>query len=99
MSKDIWRDIAAFEDGCLDDADVPRLFQRLIDDGTVWRLQGSYGRTALALIKDGLCMLGPTGYRDYYGNYVPARSEVKPGTPGSPEYVHRRQLDRDQPPG
>lgn len=30
-------------------------FQRMIDDGTVWQLQGHYGRTAVALIEAGLC--------------------------------------------
>lgn len=30
-------------------------FQAMIDDGTVWKLQGSYGRTAQRLIEMGLC--------------------------------------------
>lgn len=30
-------------------------FQHLIDSGLVWKLQGSYGRTAHALIEDGVC--------------------------------------------
>jgi hypothetical protein len=93
MSKDIFDALIAFEDGTLEEKDVPVLFQRLIDDGTVWRLQGSYGRLAQALIQDGLCMLGPTGHRDYFGNYVPSRDEVLPGTPGSPEYVQEGQAD------
>lgn len=31
-------------------------FQHLIDSGTVWGLQGSYGRTAAALIEAGHCV-------------------------------------------
>ncbi len=30
-------------------------FQRLIDSGLVWQLQGFYGRTAAQLIEAGLC--------------------------------------------
>lgn len=97
MSNDLFSDIIAFEDGTLEEADVIRLFQRLIDDGSVWRLQGSYSRMAHALIQDGLCMLGPTSQRDYFGNTVPSRFEVKPGTPGSPEYVQASHTDDTHP--
>jgi len=31
------------------------MFQEMINDGTVWQLQGSYGRTAQALIAGGIC--------------------------------------------
>lgn len=46
--------IRAFESGELDEDGVIELFQHLIDTGTVWHLQGSYGRTAQALITAGL---------------------------------------------
>ena len=83
--------LIAHESGELDEGSRVNLFQRLIDDGSAWRLQGSYGRAAMELIRAGRCMLGPSGHRDYYGNYVPSRREVKPGTPGSPEFVKRMQ--------
>ena len=48
--------IMAFEDGEMDEADFFRLFQYLIDTGLAWTMQGAYGRTAMRLIDDGLCM-------------------------------------------
>jgi hypothetical protein len=65
-------------------------FQELINSGMAWRLEGSVGRSAMAMIEDGQCMLGEEGHRDYYGNYVPSRTEVKAGTKGSPEFVAAR---------
>ena len=47
--------IIAFESGELDEEGVIELFQELIDSGLVWKLQGSYGRTAKALIDAGYC--------------------------------------------
>lgn len=60
--------------------------QDLINSGAAWRLEGSIGRAAMAAIDAGECILGPVGHRDAYGNYVPSRYEVIPGTKGSPEY-------------
>lgn len=67
------------------------LYQHLIDTGQAWHLEGHVGRTATALIEAGVCMLGETGHNDHYGNYVPSRHEVKPGSEGSPEYVAARK--------
>jgi hypothetical protein len=47
--------MVAWEEGQLDEADTVELFQELIDSGLAWRLQGSYGRMANALIAQGLC--------------------------------------------
>lgn len=38
-----------------DEEDVVEGFQHLINSGLAWQLQGSYGRTAAALIDAGLC--------------------------------------------
>lgn len=78
--------LIAYEEGELSSEDTVALFQALIDDGTAWKLQGCYGRMASDLLQAGYCMLGLAGHRDAYGNYVPSRTEVKPGTKGSPEY-------------
>ena len=65
--------------------------QGLIDSGMAWRLEGSVGREAMAAIEDGVCILGETGHRDYWGNYIPSRYEVVPGTKGSVEYAEQMQ--------
>lgn len=49
--------VTAFEAGELDQDAVIEGFQAMIDSGIVWRLQGSYGRTAVDLINAGLCAL------------------------------------------
>lgn len=46
--------IIRFEDGDLSDEEIIDLFQHLVDTGIAWQLQGSYGRTANALIEAGL---------------------------------------------
>ena len=63
--------------------------QKLIDTGTAWTMEGSIGRAAMGLIREGQCMLGETGHTDFWGNYVPSRFEVQAGTKGSPEFVER----------
>lgn len=40
-------------------AEIVAGFQAMIDDGTVWKLQGHYGRLARALIDAGLCHAAP----------------------------------------
>ena len=46
--------ISDYEEGRLTQAEVVELFQRLLDTGVVWTLQGSYGRMAIRLIEQGL---------------------------------------------
>ncbi len=64
-----------------------RSLQALINSGTVWHMEGSMGRAAMRAIEDGVCALGKEGRRNYWGVYVPSRTEVKPGTKGSVEFV------------
>jgi hypothetical protein len=45
--------IIAYENGELSDQEVVYLFAELVQSGMAWSLQGSYGRTANALIEEG----------------------------------------------
>ena len=69
-------------------------YQELIDSGLAWQLEGSVGRTAMDLIEAGECILGEEGHKDYWGNYVPSRYEVVPGTKGSVEYAEARKEEK-----
>jgi hypothetical protein len=51
---DLVGDIIRFENGDLSALQTLELFAYLIKTGHVWNLQGSYGRTANALLEEGL---------------------------------------------
>lgn len=61
-------DIMDYEQGMMSDEDMLRMFGELVKDGTAWRLQGSYGRTAKQLIDSGLIMQDGTVDWDYYNS-------------------------------
>jgi hypothetical protein len=71
------------------EAETLKAYQKLVDTGNAWRLEGHVGRTAMSMIEAGLITLGQVGHRDYYGNYIPSKYEVEPGTKGSQEYVDK----------
>ncbi len=81
----------AFEQGDLSEQEEAKFFQKIINDGSVWSLQGTYGRHAMAAMEQGLCILGNQGFKDSYGNNVPSRNEVKDGAKGSISYSVSRQ--------
>lgn len=47
-------EIMEFEDGNMSEMDAVSMFSRLVKNGMAWTLQGSYGRTAMALIEGGV---------------------------------------------
>lgn len=58
-------------------------WQHLIDNGSIWHFEGSMGREAMHLLEVGACMLPKVAHRDYYGNRIPSRDELKEGTKGT----------------
>lgn len=57
--------------------------QKLINSGEAWKFEGSYGRAAMANLESGACMLPKVFHKDYWGNVVPSRDVLKPGTKGT----------------
>ena len=84
-------DIDNIEDGTETEFEFYESIQKVINSGTGWSFQGSYGRMMMDAIKSGYCMLGRQMARDYYGNKIPSRTEVQAGTAGSYEYVANLQ--------
>ena len=76
----------AFEQGEMSPEDEYKFLQKIINDGSVWGLQGTYGRHAMDAIEKGSCILGMQSFKDYYGNHVPSRNEVKEGSKGTVSY-------------
>lgn len=72
--------------------------QGLIDTGNAWRLEGSVGRHCMDAIENGDAVLGPVAHVDYWGNRVPSRTDVVPGTLGSIEYANRLREERGDDP-
>jgi hypothetical protein len=81
-----------------EEQDEAERLQGLIDSGTAWTLEGSVGRAAMRAIESGLCVLGPSSHRDYWGNYIPSRFEVQAGTKGSVDYANKRREELGLPP-
>ena len=58
MSDTMMNQILRYESGDMTDHDeLVKFFQELINSGMAWKLQGDYGRNAVALIQTGLCQL------------------------------------------
>lgn len=69
--------------------------QKLIQTGTAWHMEGSIGRAAMGAIECGQCFLPDISYRDFYGNKIPARSELKAGAKGTLELSEKYYNDKD----
>jgi hypothetical protein len=62
MSKALFNELMAYEDGELDTTEIVELFSKLVRSGMAWQLQGMYGRQAMTLIH--------SGYLDKDGNIL-----------------------------
>jgi hypothetical protein len=65
--------------------DDVRQMQAWIDSGTVWHLEGAMGREAMRALETGACFLPEQDHRDFWGNRVPDRRRLEPGTKGTLE--------------
>lgn len=72
---DIVDNIMAYEGGEMSDADTIKMFQKMVDTGKVWGLQGSYGRTAQSLLDAGMIKYPKKKTFDYYGNPIKRRKK------------------------
>lgn len=87
------KDVLAIEGGEGSEEEQAVAMQKAINDGIGWKLQGSFGRAMMAAIENGSVMLGHEARRDYWGNLIPSRHDVKPGTKGSLAFVAARKGD------
>jgi len=61
MNYDVTANIAAYEEGKLDDDAVNQLFQHLADTGQVWEMDSKYGKKAVELAEAGRISLPDMG--------------------------------------
>ena len=53
MAYNVSEQISAFDNSALDDDEVNKLFQHLVDAGQVWVMEDRYRETAIALAEAG----------------------------------------------
>ena len=71
MTKRDFELLVRFEQGRLSDNETVALFQRLIDSGDVWTLQGTFGRFAIWLIHEGKCAVSQKPSKCYRPKVTP----------------------------
>ncbi len=57
--------------------------QEMINNGECWKFEGSYGRSAMNMLENGVCFLPEEQTQDYYGNTIPSRNWLDEGSKGS----------------
>lgn len=89
--SDVWTAFVEPDEASQDE--VVESLQRMISAGQ-WSLEGHTGRTMMAAIESGHCVLGPRPATDYWGSRIPSRSQVKSGTVGSIAYANQLRRER-----
>lgn len=64
------------------------MMQEWIDKGIAWSMEGSVGREAMRGLESGMYFLPNNSCKDYYGNHIPSREEIRIGTAGSLDNAH-----------
>ena len=54
VDKTFIEKLGAYENDEMDQDEIIKFFQEMVDDGIAWKLQGHYGRVADVLIESGL---------------------------------------------
>jgi len=57
--------------------------QNRINDGSIWKFEGSVGSNAMQALESGECMLPKKFTFDYYGNKLPSRDVLQKGSKGT----------------
>ena len=70
--------------------------QNMINTGQCWSMEGHTGRQAMNALAAGACMLPKVRRIDYYGNVVPSRYDVKPGSKGSYQWCQDYWLEFEE---
>jgi hypothetical protein len=70
-------DVIAWESGEMSEERERKFFQEMVNDGSVWKLQGCYGRRAMALLEAGVIKYPTKQTYDYYGNPIPTRARMR----------------------
>lgn len=87
-------DVINYEEGRMTSAQEKKFFQKGVNDGSVWKLQGSYGRRAQELLNAGEINYPSKKTYDAYGNQIPTRADIKTQF-GKYETANKRKKLRD----
>ena len=71
------KDVIAWENGTMTPDRERKFFQKMVNEGTVWSLQGMYGRRAHDLLNAGEIDYPTKKTHDYYGNPIPTRDDIR----------------------
>lgn len=74
-NKEIWELLEGDID--VDDVDDIKRLQDMVDNGSIWKFQGSVGRMAHDLLQAGILKFPEKRTYDYYGNPIPTAQDVK----------------------
>lgn len=71
-------------------------YQKVINDGSVWRMSGTFQRRAMSYLSAGVCFAPLNEYRDFWGNVIPSRTALPKGSLGTLLNSKRFWSDIDQ---